>query len=321
MGSVWLGSLPYVIDQAGVEVDTYPGWETRSRSTGGYDTILGVQVHHTGSSGAYPLNEMRYMWETAADRPIGAIYLSPQGKATVGAAGATNTSGRGGPMLTSRGTIPLDSANRYVISIEAANLGNGTPWPDAQIEAYIKLVAALQKAYLGGVLLVPGDCHGHFEWTTRKIDPAGQSPYAMGGNKWNMTRFRTDVVATMSPPPPPPPTYERIAMATNFEFATAPRWDTRKHFKDPLDAGQYVVELAGAAGKVGATVNFTIVNPQGAGFGSVWPGGPLPEASKINFFGGQTVANEVSVALQNGQFWVYIDKPAHIIFDLVGYWT
>jgi N-acetylmuramoyl-L-alanine amidase len=318
MGSVWLGSLPYVIDAAGVEVDTYPGWETRSRSTGGYDTVLGVQVHDTASSGLNPLAEMKYMWENAVDKPIGAIYLSTQGKATVGAAGATNTSGRGGPLVTSRGTIPLDAANRYVISVEAANRGDGTPWPDVQIEAYVKLVAALQKAYLGGVLLVPGDCHGHFEWTTRKIDPNGQSPYAFGANKWNMTQFRSDVVTAMIPPPPP---YERIAMATNFEFAKAPRWDTRG-FGNPLPAGEYTVELAGAIGKVGATVNMTIVNPVGSGYSSIWPGGPRPlDSSKINYTNGQVIANEVSVALWNGQFKVYISTPAHIMFELVGYWT
>ena len=320
MGSVWLGSLPAVINAAGIEVDTYPGWETRSRSTGGYDTILATQVHHTGSSGLSPLNDMKYMWENSADKPIGAIYLHPNGKATVGAAGATNTSGRGGPLRTSRGTIPLDAANRYVISIEAANLGDGTRWPDAQIDSYVRLVAALQKAYLGGVLLIPGDSHAHFEWTTRKVDPAGQSPYAFGANKWNMTHFRDDVVAAMTPPPPPTPSYERIAMATNFEFASAPRWDTRG-FGAPIPAGEYIVELAGAIGKVGATVNMTVVNPMNAGFGAAWVGGPRPDTSKINFAAGQTIANEVSVALWNGQFKVYISSPAHIIIDLVGYWT
>jgi hypothetical protein len=109
-------------------------------------------------------------------------------------------------------------------------------------------------------------------------------------------------------------------MATDFEFASAPRWDTRG-FGNPIPAGEYIVELAGAAGKVGATVNMTIVNPMAPGYGSVWPGGPRPDASKINFAAGQTVANEVSVALQNGQFKVFISAPAHIIFDLVGYWT
>lgn len=323
MGSVWLGSLPVVIETAGVDVDTYQGWETRSRSSGGYDTILATQVHHTGSSGLNIVSDLRYMWETAPAKPIGAIYLTPQGRAIVGAAGATNTSGQGGPLLTSRGTIPLDAANRFVISIEAANPGDGTPWPDAQIEAYVKLVAGLQRAYLGGVLLVPGDSHAHFEWTTRKIDPAGQSPYALGGNKWNMTRFRSDVVQRLIPPPPPPtpPLYERIAMATNFEFASARRWDTRG-FGAPIPAGEYEVDLDGAAGKVGATVNFTIVSPQGPGFASAWRSGPRPDTSKINFFGGQTIANEVSVALDpNGKFRVFINQPAHMIIDLVGYWT
>jgi hypothetical protein len=228
MGAIWLGTLPEVINAGGVEVDTYPGWETRSRLTGGYEAILAIQEHHTGSSGLNPLSEMRYMWEGAVDKPIGAIYLSTAGKATVGAAGATNTSGKGGPLLTSQGTIPRDKANMYVISIEAANRGDGTPWPDVQIEAYVKLVAALNRAYMGGLLLVPGDVHGHFEWTDRKIDPAGQSRYASGANKWNMIRFRSDVLDILSPigPPTPPPTTikgKELNMIIDLNYGT-PYW-------------------------------------------------------------------------------------------------
>lgn len=204
MGAIWLGSLPEVLRLAGVPVQTYPGWETRSRSSGGYDALMGIQVHHTASSGSNPANEMAWMWQNASTKPIGAIYLAPDGTWTVGAAGATNTSGRGGPLVTSRGVIPLDAANRMVLAIEAANRGDGTPWPVAQQLSYVKGVAALNKAYFGGVLREVGDVHAHFEWTSRKIDPAGQSKYAVGAAKWNMHQFRTDVAFTNAQPPAPP---------------------------------------------------------------------------------------------------------------------
>jgi hypothetical protein len=139
------------------------------------------------------------MWEGSPDRPVGAIYLARDGRVTVGAAGATNTSGKGGPRHTAHGTIPLDSANKYVISIEAANNGVGEPWPTPQINAYIKMCAALCTAYGIGV----GDCHAHFEWTSRKIDPAGNSKYATGGNSWDMNLFRSDVFNNTIPPPDP----------------------------------------------------------------------------------------------------------------------
>lgn len=198
MGAIWLLSMPQVLRDAGLTVDVYPGWQTRSRSSGGYDAIHGIQVHHTASN-TKPENDMGYMWNNAPARPIGAIYLARDGRVTVGAAGATNTSGRGGPL----GPIPLDQANKYVISIEAANLGNGEVWPEVQQAAYLKLVNALVLAY-GLDFTVPG-VHAHHEWTTRKVDPAGPSRWAFGANKWDMNGFRFDAKSITKPIPLPPP--------------------------------------------------------------------------------------------------------------------
>jgi hypothetical protein len=122
------------------------------------------------------------------------------------------------------------------------------------------------------------------------------------------------------PTPPPVENYQRIAMASSFEFASATRWDTRG-FGAPLAAGQYTVKLDGSLGKVGAMVNMTIVSPTAPGFASLWKDGPRPNTSKINYVPGGAIANEVSVALAgDGSFQVYISTPAHIIFDLTGYW-
>ena len=197
MGQFWLWDMPDICRAAGLTVDTYPGWESRARSTGGYDGLFAVQVHHTASN-TTPASDMNYMWNGSPDRPIGAIYLARDGRVTIGAAGATNTSGKGGPLGTSRGTIPLDAANRYVISIEAANNGTGQVWPKEQTDAYVKLVRALCDAY--GIKVQPGDVHAHFEWTSRKIDPAGSSVYATGANKWDMNWFRSDVAKPTVPP-------------------------------------------------------------------------------------------------------------------------
>lgn len=197
MGAIWLLSMPDVLRDAGLNVATYPGWQTRGRSTGGYDAIHAVQCHHTASFTA-PANDMDYMWNKSSVKPIGAVYLARDAKVTVGAAGATNTSGAGGPL----GPIPKDRANLSVISIEAANNGTGEPWNPEQQEAYLILVKALTRAYG----LNPGypGVHGHFEWTSRKIDPAGQSRWASGANKWDMNRFRMDSANSYIPPKPLP---------------------------------------------------------------------------------------------------------------------
>jgi len=204
MGAYWLLSLPDVLGAAGLQVDTYDGWEVRARSTGGYDDVRAVQVHHTASDSS-PASDMAYMWTGSPDRPVGAIYLARDGRLTVGAAGATNTSGKGGPRNTSRGQIPLDAGNKYVISIEAASRGDGELWPDAQLDAYVTAVAALNAAYGLDV----GDCHAHWEWCEpnypgRKIDPAGTSRYADGANSWDMDQFRQDIAGHSGPLPPDP---------------------------------------------------------------------------------------------------------------------
>ena len=143
------------------------------------------------------------MWNNAPSKPVGAIYLARNGEVVIGAAGATNCAGRGGPYTTSKGTIALDTANSNTISIEAGNAGTGEPWPRIQTETYVALVAALCTYYKFDPLR---DVMAHFEWApTRKIDPAGSSRYAAGGNKWNMNVFRNDVAAKAGTKPTPAP--------------------------------------------------------------------------------------------------------------------
>lgn len=222
MGSIWLEHLPWWIQGAGLEVDTWPGWETRSRSSGGYDAIHAIGVHHTAGGGTLDGNS-QYCWNNASARPIGAMLLAPDGRIRVGAAGATNTQGRGGPTTTSKGTTPKDAGNRYWVSIEAMNRGDGTPWPEAQQEAYVRLCRVLCSK-LG--LNPSSDVLAHFEWTTRKVDPAGQSRYASGGNKWNMPSFRADI-AQSTPPPKPPPTSGGTPDYRGGEYGLQP-YDTGK---------------------------------------------------------------------------------------------
>ena len=193
MGAYWLHDLPEVVGDAGLDVQLWPGWEARSRGSGGYDQVWAVFCHHTASQTSKQ-NDCSYMWDSSSgDQPIGAIYLDRSGLVVIGAAGATNCQGAGGPLVTSHGTIPVDKGNAYGIAIEAANNGIGEAWPVAQTDAYTLLVAALADAY---DLDAQRDCASHFEWTTRKIDPAGPSPWATGANSWNMNGFRAAVCGT-----------------------------------------------------------------------------------------------------------------------------
>lgn len=223
MGNLWLPDLDDWLRDADLEVhefdgDTPGGWRARSRSSGGYDDIHAVGLHHDASA-------IGRGWELAARAhfvnhefaPVGALALNRDGSWTVGAAGATNTQGKGGPYRCSRGTTPLDSANRYWISIEAGNNGLGEPWPQPQQDSYLRGVAAIvrglaeQGAYDAAarryrkIVLDPLIDGGvaHFEWTTRKIDPAGPARWANTADRyqrWQMAAWRADVAALLTVP-------------------------------------------------------------------------------------------------------------------------
>jgi len=207
MGGIWLYDLPDVLAAGGLDVDTWPGWEDRARSSGGYDAVRAVFAHHTASNTS-PGSDMSYMWDSqSGDQPIGALYLARDGRITVGAAGATNTQGKGGPWTLSTGTIPKDAGNAYGIALEAANAGTGEPWPAAQTDAYLAACRALCAAY---GLDPARDVLSHREWCEpscpgRKIDPAGPSPWATGTSSWAMDAFRADLIAGAPVPRPPDP--------------------------------------------------------------------------------------------------------------------
>lgn len=188
MGNHWLSWAPDYLRAEGLNVRTWSGWETRSRSSGGLDAILGIVIHHTVSTTTLD-NDARYCWEAATDRPIGNWLLDRSGTWLMGVAGASNTNGKGGPRVVSQGVIPLDDSNRNCPAVEACNNGIGEPWPDVQLDSYVRGVAAIIKGVNAETpfRLVAGDVHAHSEWApTRKTDPAGPCRFAPSGGTWHL---------------------------------------------------------------------------------------------------------------------------------------
>ena len=72
-----------------------------------------------------------------------------------------------------------------------------------------------------------------------------------------------------------------------------------------------------------AAFNVTIVNPQGAGFATVWPCSvERPLASNLNFAAGDVVANNVVAPIDsNGEVCFYTNVPSDIIVDIAGYFS
>ena len=204
MGTRFLTDLASVLRNSKykLQVTEVNGWQTRSRSSGGYESGYPCAIvnHHTASS-ATPKQDVDYICYNAEVAPISNLFIDRTGMVWICAAGATNHAGSGGPL----GPIPQDGMNSRSIGIEHANNGIGEVWPTVQQDVSIRVNAALCEAY--GIQI--GNVVEHFEWApSRKIDRAGQSRYAQGSNKWNADAFRGDVVifSTPSNPTPPNPT-------------------------------------------------------------------------------------------------------------------
>jgi hypothetical protein len=212
MGTIWAHRLPEYLSRWDVPFRLLDGWKTRARTSGGFNDMRGVVVHHGASPLSMKLDtSVAYCSEGAPFAPIGNALLSrsKDGPVLVAmAAGATNTAGKGGPKLSSRGLIPLDSANSVTFNIEAENNGTTEPWPDDMCDVYVRTVCAvLQWANecTPGAPLGPGDVWAHHEWAPgRKIDPAGPSRFngQTARAKWDMDRFRGEVFMALVAGPP-----------------------------------------------------------------------------------------------------------------------
>jgi hypothetical protein len=121
--------------------------------------------------------------------------------------------GKGGPLTCSRGTVPLDAGNKYMIAIEAGNNGVGEPWSTVALDAYIRMLAVLCQAY---GFNASRDIFTHHSYCQpscpgRKVDPAGPTPSkpslgGTSGNKiWSHDDVRNLVLEQLNQVPPPKP--------------------------------------------------------------------------------------------------------------------
>lgn len=329
--SVWLLNLPQWLTEAGLKVELWPNWETRSRNSGGYTgSVKGVVVHHTASN-TKPQNDCAYNFDNAEYRPVGAVLLDRDGIVWIGASGATNCAGKGawprpGHKNSKGEYIPVDQGNAHTFSIEGANNGS-QPWPAVQQRSYVTLCAVLCIK----LNLQPIDVVSHFEWTPRKIDPAGKSEWSPGGGQWNMDAFRASVaerIVELSAPKPPPytPYPPRADAQFGNEFtmkmlkSPVRIFDTRHEKSGSVKAGKTVtVNVPKDVQSESMFVTVTAINPSGKGYVTVWDGvGAQPTASALNFMPGVNVANTTGVAVAGGKsFKLFASAETGIAIDVV----
>src|SRR5215467_4207855 len=179
--------LLQVLEDAGLKVAPVDGWE--DRGNGDVRTIEGVICHHTAGPRNGNMPSLNTLLEGRSDLPgpLAQIGLGRDGTFYVIAAGRCNHAGQGSWQGVTTG-------NSSFIGIEAENTGlsDDTPWPDVQMEAYRRGVAAI----LIRIGTTADFCAGHKEYALpagRKSDP-----------DFDMAAFRSGVAAILAGTAPTP---------------------------------------------------------------------------------------------------------------------
>ena len=190
--------LPEVLENAGLKVAEQPGWRTRGHGEMG--TVRGVICHHTAGpkNGNMPSLGIVTNGRPGLAGPLAQLGLGRDGTYFVIAAGRASHAGVG----TWQG---ITSGNSSFIGIEAENTGvdNDHPWPDVQMDAYARGVAAILKRIGAQPIMAAG----HLEYATnpvgRKVDPS----FSIGKRQQRiqaMVEFRAKVAAIMGGTAPAP---------------------------------------------------------------------------------------------------------------------
>jgi peptidoglycan hydrolase-like protein with peptidoglycan-binding domain len=173
--------LPQVLRDAGLKVSECPGWE--SRGHGDMGKVLGVLCHHTATPGKkanMPTLDLLITGRSDLAGPLSQLGLGRDGTYYIVAAGKCYHAGAG----AFKG---ITAGNTSLIGIEAENTGGSDdkPWPEVQMDAYHRGVAAILKHIGKGAEF----CAGHKEYALpkgRKTDPS-----------FDMDTFRTAVGEVM----------------------------------------------------------------------------------------------------------------------------
>lgn len=186
--------LPGVLRDAGLEVLEHDGWQTRGH--GDIGKVHGVLCHHTCGPLHGDLPDIGVLVDGRPDLggPLCNLGLGRSGKVYMIAAGKGWHAGAGAWQGVTDG-------NSHFIGIEAENTGETTgpraeAWPDIQMQAYMRVCAAIIGHIGGGVAMVAG----HKEYALpkgRKDDPS-----------FDMVMFRAGVaqlVAKRTAVPPAAP--------------------------------------------------------------------------------------------------------------------
>lgn len=214
----------YVVEAADIaraegvtNIKEWDGWQTESASKGGFTELMGVIMHHTASPPSWHGDkDWNYTLTNPDNAPEYLAGIDPDGRLNILCAGGANSSGKGGPVTLSTGTVPQDGANYRLIAVCFGNTGVGDEeYTKAAIDTGVRFVGGLCR-YFGWDT---GAITAHKEWcgpgtssAGRKVDPFG--PWT-GGGDWGPQQGRIDEFRgrvfdylCVTPPPEPDPEVE-----------------------------------------------------------------------------------------------------------------
>ncbi|MFF0382350.1 N-acetylmuramoyl-L-alanine amidase [Streptomyces sp. NPDC004286] len=164
----------------GIKVVEVAGWRVHNRNhKGPWGPVHGVMIHHTVTSGSARTVELCREGYEELPGPLCHGVITKDGKVHLVGYGRANHAGLGDDevlraVIAEKG-LPTDNeantdGNRYFYGFECENLGDGEdPWPDAQMEAIVRVSAAICRHHGWTERSVIG----HREWQPGKVDPRG----------------------------------------------------------------------------------------------------------------------------------------------------
>ncbi|MEV0526059.1 N-acetylmuramoyl-L-alanine amidase [Streptomyces sp. NPDC050439] len=214
----------------GLNVLEVGDWQHHNRnSRGPWGPVHGVMIHHTVSKGSAATVTICRDGHAALPGPLCHGVITKDGRVHVVGYGRANHAGLGDPdvlaAVIAEKAPPADNeasvdGNRHFYGFECENLGDGKdPWPDVQIEAIVRVIAALCRRHGWSAR----SALRHLDWQPGKVDPRGP------GMDWADVHKRVAKRLRAKPPGTPLPLPQKPTVSLSKLIAAAQ--------KDPKAAG------------------------------------------------------------------------------------
>ncbi|WP_329471674.1 N-acetylmuramoyl-L-alanine amidase [Streptomyces sp. NBC_01723] len=174
------GSFLSALENEGLVVVEVGDWRDHNRnSKGPWGPVNGVMIHHTVTKGSARTVDICRKGYSGLPGPLCHGVITKDGRVHLVGYGRANHAGLGDDdvlrAVIAEAKPPADDeantdGNRHFYGFECENLGDGRdPWPDAQVEAIVRVGTAICRAHGWGARSLLR----HLDWQPGKVDPRG----------------------------------------------------------------------------------------------------------------------------------------------------